>query len=127
MRELGAPPGPNYPMRIANAASAFPKNTYDQATISGALSGFWRDQLPNPDFLDRLHGRTGVDCRYTVMPLQSYVRANTFGKTNNIWIENAQELGSEAICKAITPLGLEPKDLVCFFFRVSNGRGQPFD
>ena len=112
-------------MRIANAASAFPKNTYDQATISGALSGFWRDQLPNPDFLDRLHGRTGVDSRYTVMPLQSYVRANTFGKTNNIWIENAQELGSEAICKAITPLGLQPKDLSAFFFVSVTGIASP--
>src|SRR6185437_8360932 len=112
-------------MRIANAASAFPKNTYDQATISGALSGFWRDQLPNPDFLDRLHGRTGVDSRYTVMPLQSYVRANTFGKTNNIWIENAQELGSEAICKAITPLGLQPQDLSAFFFVSVTGVASP--
>lgn len=112
-------------MKIVNAASAFPKNSYDQPSISGALSGFWRDQLPNPDFLDRLHSRTGVDCRYTVMPLPAYVRANTFGKTNNIWIENAQELGAEAICRAITPVGLKPTDLSAFFFVSVTGVASP--
>lgn len=112
-------------MRIAAAASAFPSHTYDQQTIATALSTFWHDKLQRAEGLERLHRNTGVDQRHLVLPLHEYLAVDTWGKANNIWIENALELGSTAICRAISPLGLGPKDIDALFFVTVTGVASP--
>jgi alkylresorcinol/alkylpyrone synthase len=112
-------------MKLAAAASAFPSHTYDQQTIAHALTSVWHDKLQRPESLDRLHRNTGVDQRHLVLPLQDYLAVDTWGKANNIWIESALDLGSTAICRAITPLGLNPKDIDALFFVTVTGVASP--
>ena len=57
-------------MRIASAATALPKHRYNQQTILQALKFHWASQLEQPDMLDRLHARTGVDTRFLAMPIE---------------------------------------------------------
>lgn len=112
-------------MKIASAASAFPRHSYDQQTIVNALQSVWRHKLPRPELLERLHRNTGVSRRHLVLPLEGYLGLDTWGKCNNVWIEAAQELGSTAICRAITTLGLEPKDIDALFFTTVTGVASP--
>lgn len=112
-------------MRIVGAGSAFPKHRYPQAAITAALQQLWRERLANPEVLDRLHSRCGVDFRYMALPLEQYPAHDTFGKTNNAWIATAEELGESAICRAITPLGLEPDDIDALFFTTVTGVCSP--
>lgn len=112
-------------MRIAAAASAFPNHRYDQTTIANALQTVWGEKLPRPELLERLHRNTGVDTRNLVLPLEGYLPLDTWGKSNDVWIEAAQELGSTAICRAITPLGLTPKDIDALFFVTVTGVCSP--
>jgi alkylresorcinol/alkylpyrone synthase len=112
-------------MRLAAAASAFPSHTYDQQTIAAGLTSVWHDKLQRPESLDRLHRNTGVDQRHLVLPLQEYLAVDTWGKANNIWIENAVNLGSTAICRALAPLGLEPKAIDALFFVTVTGVASP--
>src|SRR5579884_374035 len=98
-------------MKISSAASAFPRHSYDQQTIVSALQTVWHEKLPRPELLERLHRNTGVSQRHLVLPLQGYLAVDTWGKANNIWIDSALDLGSTAICRAITPLGLSPQDI----------------
>jgi len=112
-------------MKLASAASAFPSHTYAQDTIAMALTGLWQDKLQRPESLDRIHRNTGVDQRHLVLPLQDYLAVDTWGKANNIWIESALELGSSAICQAITPLGLKPTDIDALFFVTVTGVASP--
>ena len=51
-------------MRIASAASAFPKHYYTQKVLLDRLQDYWGDQLKNPLLLARLHRNVTVDGRY---------------------------------------------------------------
>jgi alkylresorcinol/alkylpyrone synthase len=112
-------------MKLAAAASAFPSHTYDQQTIAGGLATVWHDKLQRPESLERLHRNTGVDQRHLVLPLQEYLEVDTWGKANNIWIENALNLGSTAICRALSPLNLNPQDIDALFFVTVTGVCSP--
>jgi len=112
-------------MRIIGAGSAFPANTYEQREITAALKEAWHAQMDNPEVLDRLHSRCGVERRHLVLPLEAYDRLTTWGQANDLWIACAQALGRDAICRAITPLGLVPRDIDALFFTSVTGVASP--
>ncbi|HEY6274501.1 MAG TPA: 3-oxoacyl-[acyl-carrier-protein] synthase III C-terminal domain-containing protein [Terriglobales bacterium] len=112
-------------MRIINAGTAFPENVYRQETITTALKDAWGARLQRPAVLDRLHGHCGVEQRHLVMPLEGYHRVTTWGQANDLWIDFAQTLGRDAICRAITPLGLMPADIDALYFVTVTGVASP--
>ena len=88
-------------MKIAAAATALPEHRYDQQTILSALKFHWGHQLEEPEMLDRLHTRTGVEQRYLVLPMEQYPGLVRWGQQNNAWIDAAMSLGQTAICKSL--------------------------
>lgn len=112
-------------MRIAGVASALPPHYYTQETIVNALSEHWSNRLENPQFLSRLHSRTGVDGRYFVLPLERYAALATWGEANHIWIDAALDLGEKAIRCALNRAGLEPGDVGALFFVSVTGISSP--
>jgi alkylresorcinol/alkylpyrone synthase len=112
-------------MRIIGAGSAFPGNLYEQQAITSALKEAWRPQMENPEVLDRLHSRCGVERRHLVLPLEAYERVTTWGQANDLWINFAQTLGRDAICRALTPLGLAPADIDALYFVSVTGVASP--
>jgi alkylresorcinol/alkylpyrone synthase len=112
-------------MRIAGAGSAFPNNVYEQQAITSALKEAWQARLERPAVLDRLHSHCGVERRHLVLPLEAYDRVTTWGQANNLWIDFAQTLGRDAICRAITPLGLLPRDIDALYFVSVTGVASP--
>jgi len=112
-------------MKIASVASAFPKHYYSQEALIGALKNHWGQRLKNPQLLDRLHARAGVAGRYLTLPLETYTQLAGWGEANSAWIEWAQELGQEAICKALTSAGLAPGDLDVLFVVSVTGIANP--
>jgi alkylresorcinol/alkylpyrone synthase len=112
-------------MKIVSAASALPNHVYSQRTISDALGGMWADRMERPEALGRLHANCGVEKRHLTLPLEQYAKLETFGQANSVWIEAAEQLGSTAICRAITPHGIEPKDIDALFFTSVTGICSP--
>ena len=112
-------------MRIAGAGTAFPKNVYAQSAITAALKQAWGEKLERPAVLDRLHQHCGVEQRHLVLPLESYDHVTSWGKANDLWIDFAQTLGRDAICHAITPLGLAPCDIDALYFVSVTGVASP--
>ncbi|HVW87360.1 MAG TPA: 3-oxoacyl-[acyl-carrier-protein] synthase III C-terminal domain-containing protein [Bryobacteraceae bacterium] len=112
-------------MKIIAAASAYPSNYYSQDVLLAALRGYWGDQLPNPDVLDRLHARACVDGRHLARPLMDYYGMTTFGDTNNAWIECAEELGGTALCRAVSQAGVTRGDIGALFFVSVTGVSSP--
>ncbi|MBZ5520744.1 MAG: type III polyketide synthase [Acidobacteriia bacterium] len=112
-------------MRIVNAASAFPANSYKQETITGALKQVWTGKLRHTELLDKVHGNCGVDRRHLSLPLEKYRQIETWGDANRIWIDTAQRLGASAICKAITPLGITPQEIDALYFVTVTGVASP--
>jgi alkylresorcinol/alkylpyrone synthase len=112
-------------MRIAGAASAFPQHYYSQAVLLAALRTYWEGQIQNPRMLDQLHAHAGVDGRHLTLPLERYYGLKTFGEFNRIWIEAAQELGEQAIRRAMAQAGLELSRIGALFFVSVTGVASP--
>jgi alkylresorcinol/alkylpyrone synthase len=112
-------------MRIASAASAFPKHYYTQKVLLDRLQDYWGDQLKNPLLLARLHRNVTVDGRYLAIPAEQYVDIKTWGQANDIWIKVAQELGEQALCVALQNAGLQPSDLGALLFTTVTGVASP--
>jgi alkylresorcinol/alkylpyrone synthase len=112
-------------MKIVSAASAFPKYYYPQAAIVSALHRYLGDKLPNPAVLDRLHSRTGVEGRFLALPLEEYADLRTWGQANNAWIRAAEDMGRNAICRAVTKAGIQASDLDALLFVSITGIASP--
>jgi alkylresorcinol/alkylpyrone synthase len=112
-------------MRIASSSSAFPKHYYSQKALLERLQEYWGDQLKNPLLLARLHRNVTVDGRYLAIPAEQYIDIKTWGEANDIWIRCAQELGEQALCRALQTAGLETKDLGALFFTTVTGVASP--
>ena len=112
-------------MRIVSAATAFPPNRYSQQTVTSALHHLWDHALKNPAVLDRLHANCGVKQRHFSCTLDEYPSLEGFGAANNIWIRVAQDLGEEAICKAVRAAHIAPSSLDAIFFASVTGVASP--
>lgn len=120
-----APYGAPTKMKIASVASAFPKNYYSQDALVGALKLRWGKKLKNPQLLDRLRQRAGVEGRYLALPMDAYDQLKDWGAANSAWIECAQELGEQALCRALTRAGLGARDLHALFAVSITGIANP--
>jgi alkylresorcinol/alkylpyrone synthase len=112
-------------MKIASAASAFPKHYYSQKFLLEKLQEYWGARLKNPLTLARLHRNVTVDGRYLAMPAEDYQKLTTWGQANDIWIKVAQELGEQALCRALHHAGLAPEQLGALFFTSVTGISSP--
>ncbi|HET6180817.1 MAG TPA: 3-oxoacyl-[acyl-carrier-protein] synthase III C-terminal domain-containing protein [Candidatus Sulfotelmatobacter sp.] len=112
-------------MKIASAASAFPKNYYSQKFLLEQLQEYWGDRLKNPQLLARLHRNVTVEGRYLALPTEKYYDITTWGQANDVWIEVAQELGEQALCRALHHAGLEPSSLGALMFVSVTGISSP--
>jgi alkylresorcinol/alkylpyrone synthase len=112
-------------MKIASAASAFPKHYYSQKFLLEQLQEYWRDRIPNPQLLARLHRNVAVEGRHLAMPPEKYYDITTWGQANDVWIQVAQELGEQALCRALHHAGVEPSELGALFFTSVTGISSP--
>ena len=112
-------------MRIASAVSAFPKHYYSQKVLLEKLQEYWGERLRNPQLLARLHRNVTVDGRHLAFPAEEYYDIRTWGQANDKWIAVAQELGEQALCRALQHAGIEPRELGALFFTSVTGISSP--
>jgi alkylresorcinol/alkylpyrone synthase len=98
-------------VRIAGVASAVPEYRFPQGVITAAFKGYWNTKLQEPEKLDWLHSRVGVDFRHLAFPLERYPQFSTWGEANAAWLEAAEELGERAIDTALDRAGMSRQDL----------------
>jgi alkylresorcinol/alkylpyrone synthase len=86
---------------IAAVQSAFPAYRYRQAEFTQKVA----DQIGlDPDQrarLERLHSNAGVDTRHTILPLAEYGGLGGIGPANDLYIEEATDLGEQALRGAL--------------------------
>lgn len=103
-------------MRIAATATAFPPHYFKQQEVVEELKTYWGQTPESSAVLERLHARTGVQGRYFSRPLGEYTALDTWGKTNNVWIEVSEQLGEQAIDCVLKQTGLGRKQIDAIFF-----------
>ena len=112
-------------MRIASVGTALPPHAYDQATLFAALQTVWSDHPQELRRLAAFFKTVKVEKRHLAEPLQNYLPNRTFGQTNDVWIQVAQELGEHAIRQALDRAGLGPRDVDMLFVTSVTGVCSP--
>src|SRR5215469_7420838 len=112
-------------MHIASAESAFPEHYYSQKFLLEQLQQYWGGQLKNPHTLARLHRNVAVEGRHLAMPYEKYYDLKTWGCANNVWIEVAQELGEQALCRALHHADIDASNIGALFFTSVTGISSP--
>jgi alkylresorcinol/alkylpyrone synthase len=111
-------------VRIASVASAVPEHRFSQNEITAAIKSFWKERLKEPEKLDWLHSRVGVDFRHLAFPLERYPFAS-WGEANAAWLEAAEDLGARAIDAALDRAGMSRQDLNALFVISITGIASP--
>jgi len=112
-------------MHILATATAFPAHYVTQREFLDALLPYWGTDPKLTSIIERLHLRTGVDGRWFSRPLTDYLALDTFGKTNDAWINTALDLGQRSIECALKQAGLVPDQLAAIFFVSVTGIASP--
>jgi alkylresorcinol/alkylpyrone synthase len=97
--------------RIVAVRSAFPAHFYPQAEFTSKvaeLSGLGPAQRA---LLERLHRNSGVNTRHTVLSLPEYGGLHGIEPANDRYIEEAVNLGEQALRGALDMAGLAGRDL----------------
>jgi alkylresorcinol/alkylpyrone synthase len=110
---------------ILSIGRALPGNYADQETLTAALQAHWARQHYNVDRLEELHRAVKVRGRHLALPLAEYPALDTFRKSNDAWIRVAEELGAEAITRALDAAGLRPADVDQLVFVTVTGLATP--
>jgi alkylresorcinol/alkylpyrone synthase len=110
-------------MRIVATATAYPSHYFLQREVVAALTQYWGTE--HAAVLERLHSRTGVEGRYFCRPLEEYTALDTWGKSNDVWIKSAEELGEQAIHCALSRAGVDRAHLGALFFVSITGISSP--
>ncbi len=112
-------------MRIVTTATAYPPYYFLQDEVITALKTYWDKGLENAAVLERLHSRTGVQGRYFCRPLEQYAGLDTWGKSNDVWIETAERLGEQAINCVLSKAGVDREEIGALFFVSVTGISSP--
>ncbi len=112
-------------MRIAATATAFPEHYFEQQQVVDELKAYWGRDAQSSAVLERLHARTGVHGRHFSRPLGDYQALDTWGKSNNVWIEVAEELGEQAIECLLKQTNLPADRIAALFFVSVTGVASP--
>ena len=112
-------------MKIASAASAFPKYYYDQKTVQQRLERIWAHKPEIVRRLPALLENCGVEGRAFALEIGRYEELDGFTQFNDEWIRVALELGQEAVQKALDRAGLAARDVDLILFSTVTGLAAP--
>ncbi len=110
---------------IAAVGTAFPKHYYEQQELLSVVSKLWQLPQAAQNKLDQLHANVGVHGRHLVRPLDAYVSMDTFGKRNDVFVEEAPELATQALRTALEQASLDAQQIDHIFFVSVTGIATP--
>ena len=95
---------------ISGLATAVPEHCFSQADALARACHF----IPKFSSLAGLFDRTGVETRYSCVPLDWYRTSRGWKESNQVYIDEALKLLETAACSALDVAGLVPPDVSAY-------------
>jgi alkylresorcinol/alkylpyrone synthase len=96
---------------IAAVQSAFPAYRYRQAEFAQIVADQVGLDPAQRARLEQLYSNAGVDTRHTILPMAEYGALGGIGPANDRYIEEATDLGGQALRGALDAAGLAARDV----------------
>ena len=96
---------------IAAVQSAFPAYRYPQAKFAQKVADQVGLDPAQRARLERLYGNAGVNTRHTILPMAEYGALGGIGPANDRYIEEATDIGEQALRGALDAAGLAARDV----------------
>ncbi|WP_307832618.1 3-oxoacyl-[acyl-carrier-protein] synthase III C-terminal domain-containing protein [Planomonospora sp. ID91781] len=97
--------------RITAVHGVLPPNRHSQDEITDAFARLCLPEGTDRLLLNRFHASAGVGHRHLSLPLDRYDKLDGFGAANDVFIDTALELGTQAVGGALEEAGLAPEDV----------------
>jgi alkylresorcinol/alkylpyrone synthase len=111
--------------RIAAIAPVLPEFHYPQSVITEVVSELLAPDSTRRALLERLHGSSRVEQRYTVLELERYREQRSLSETQAIWAREAEALGERAVRQALEVAGVASDEVDLFLFTSVTGVSAP--
>lgn len=97
---------------IAAVRGVLPEHRYAQEELTAGLAELVGLGSQHLAMLEQVHRNAGVEHRHLALPLEDYAEATAdFGRSNDIFIEAATDLGVRAVQEALEAAGLAAADV----------------
>ncbi|HET6520299.1 MAG TPA: 3-oxoacyl-[acyl-carrier-protein] synthase III C-terminal domain-containing protein [Geminicoccaceae bacterium] len=97
--------------RLLGVATALPPYRYGQAEAKAGAARLFEGAFSDLERLLPLFDRTGIDSRWSCVPLDWYEAPHGFGERNRLYLEHAEALLLEAARAALDRAGLTPAEV----------------
>jgi len=104
-------PVERHAMQILSVRGTLPEHCYPQQQITDAFAAVIAQGSLDERLLRRFHANAGVRQRHLALPLEAYADLRDFGQSNDLFIEAAVRLGSQAVVDALKAVDLTPADV----------------
>ncbi len=100
------------PPRLLALATSVPKHTLGQSDVAQrARHVFGTAGVGDLDRMVAMFGNTGIDTRYSTVPVDWYERPHGWDERNALYLEHALDLIEQAARKALARADLDPSDI----------------
>lgn len=96
---------------LAGVHAVLPTHRYAQAELTAAFTEMCLGPDGNRALVARLHANAQVSSRHLVLPLEQYATLNSFGDSNDLFIDHAVRLGAEALTGALLRAAIAPDEV----------------
>ncbi|AXF57494.1 type III polyketide synthase [Salicibibacter kimchii] len=110
---------------IQSVATAIPPYEASQTEIANMVRSLFAADFTDIDRLLKVFDHGQIETRQFVNPLEWYQEPHSFGEKNEAFIENAVQLGTEAVEKCLKKAGANREDITAFISVTSTGIATP--
>jgi alkylresorcinol/alkylpyrone synthase len=97
---------------IAAVRGVLPEHRYAQDELTAELAALVGLDPQHLTLLEQVHRNAGVEHRHLALPLEDYAEATAdFGRSNDVFIQAATDLGARAVRDALDAAGLGAQDV----------------
>lgn len=110
---------------VLSVATALPPYSAGQQEIKDFARWMFSESGRNVERLLPVFDNSGVETRYSCVPLEWLYEPRSFPEKNELYVESALELSHEAVRKALDRAGAAPEDVGAIFFFSTSGISTP--